>query len=275
MSLCLMIFQASQTYAFAKQTVINIFVHGTRPALRLLDHKKSPVRHLIHADKGLNLAIDLPEHYHLRKAALQCHEYDCQEFNKNHFYLWGWHSSNLRPAHRCAEGKKLYQAINALLKQYALQETGIIKLRLIGSSHGGNVVLNTLQCLPFDTIAQARLQTEVVLLGMPVQEATRDFINSEYVCKAYSFYSKKDWIQRIDMQKFHKHAKKGTPLLSSRMFQPNDDVIQIELKVNNKSISHGQYRRLFGHLPKMLEQVDAMQIFDQKNCALNLKLAKF
>ncbi len=50
---------------------------------------------------------------------------------------------------------------------------------------------------------------------------------------------------------------------------------QIELKVNNKSISHGQYRRLFGHLPQMLKEVDALYVRTQEHVALNFKLKKF
>ncbi|MBP7854483.1 hypothetical protein KAZ82_00940 [Candidatus Babeliales bacterium] len=252
--------------------VINVFVHGTYPAKKLLDHKKSPVRHMIHAEHGLSLAKDLPKHYHFYQAAIGCDSYDSHQFDVNHFYTWGWHSSNVRPQHRCNEGKKLYESVNELLqKHYILNQK--ITVRFIGSSHGGNVVLNALQWLPFD---RHDVSVEVVLLGTPIQEHTRLFINCPYISKAYSYYSTKDWIQRVDAQRFHKNSKKGVPFWSSRTFQDSDRVLQIELKVNGKSISHGKYRRLFKHIPKMLCESDILSMRTMSNHVhLNVSISDF
>jgi hypothetical protein len=269
--LFMLIFSANFAQAHT-QLVMNVFVHGTYPAKKLLAHKKSPVRRMIHAETGLHLAKELPKNYHFYKMVQQCHGYDACEYNINHFYTYGWHSSNLRPSNRYQEGKKLYEAINAQIAQYRLW-FDTVKVRLIGSSHGGNVILNLLQWLPFTV---GGVSVEVILLGTPIQEHTRELINNEFVHKAYSFYSLADWMQRIDPQRLHKNSSKKVSFWSNRTFLFTDKVVQIELKVNGKSISHGKYRRLFGHIPKMMCQVqEILQSCDGQHISMDFSLADF
>ncbi len=56
-----------------------------------------------------------------------------------------------------SEGRKLYRAVSNLLADYRNKNTHV-KLRLIGVSHGGNVVINCLKHLPFD----ASIETDLV-----------------------------------------------------------------------------------------------------------------
>lgn len=242
---------------------ITIWVHGTYPALSLLRSSWSPIRKMIYVEPGLSLAKNLPEHYYYAKLAHALYEKDELEYNLENFYVYGWHSSNVRPGHRIAEGRLLYQQLNKLIQKYREQHEDI-QIRCIGFSHGGNVVLNMLSHLPFgfDDIA-----LEIVLLGTPIQESTRRYINSPYVTKAYSFYSDGDWVQKIDVQRFHHNCPKGAPFLSQRMFHEDDKVLQVCLTVNGKKIGHTKYRRIVHCIPDMLKQVSALQ---EQHSNLNL-----
>lgn len=232
---------------------MTVFVHGTRAAQRLIDHKRSPIRHIIHVEPGLSLAKNLPENYHFYKSAMLCSKHDPCGYDIDHFYTYGWNSSDLRPSNRYKNGQELYLAINKQLIEYR-KSYDCVNVRIVGNSHGGNVVLNSLAWLPFD---QTDACVEVVFFGTPIQEATRDFINNQYVSKAYSFYSTSDWIQMIDPQRLYSACPKQAPFFSRRMFLPTDNVIQVQLKVNGKSIGHGGYRTLLGHLPNIIKQVES------------------
>ncbi|MBP9765254.1 hypothetical protein KBD08_02865 [Candidatus Babeliales bacterium] len=233
---------------------ITVWVHGTYPMLSVLNARWSPIRKMVYTQKGLHLARDLPSNYYFRKLAQTCHDYNPSQYNLDHFYTYGWHSSNVRPSYRVQEGRKMYQALDKLLCEYAKKYKDIT-VRCIGFSHGGNVILNMLSCLPF---CMPNIKLEVVLLGTPVQEATRKFINTPYVSKAYSFYSVGDWIQRIDVQRFHKYCPKDAPFWSQRTFKDSDKVTQVCLTINNKNIGHTRYRYLMNCLPDMLHKVDQM-----------------
>ncbi len=254
----------------ASSVGMTVFVHGSYPALKLLAHSKSPVRHLIYAESGLHLAKKLPAHYHFHKAAMLCDQFDHDGYCIDHYYTYGWNSSNLRPINRYQEGQKLYHAVRTQIEAYLAQGYEKIVVRFIGSSHGGNVVLNALPWLPFST---ENIEVEVILLGTPIQEETRNFINNQYVTRAHSFYSTADWIQKVDIQKLHKDCPKNAPFFSQRTFLPTDKVIQVQLLVNSKSIGHGQYRSVFGYVPKMLELVNK-HVGDQKKAHIVLDFKK-
>lgn len=241
--------------AGASDVCMTVFVHGSYPALKLLAHKKSPFRSWIYAEPGLHLVKHLPSDYYFHKAATMCERFDGHGYCKDHYFTYGWNSSNLRPANRYQEGKKLYQAVSDQVQKYVAQDYKNIKIRFIGSSHGGNVILNMLQWLPFSA---KNIEVEVILLGTPIQEETRNFINNSYVSRAYSFYSTSDWVQKIDIQKMHKDCPESAPFFSQRTFLSTDRVVQVQLLVNSKPIGHGRYRSIFGYVPKMIEQVNYM-----------------
>lgn len=247
-------------YLKVQAICLTVWVHGTYPALGTLTASWCPIRKMVYAEPGLSLAKNLPQNYYFRKLAQSLHDYDSACYNLDTIYTYGWHSSNVRPARRITEGKKLYEQVQALLYQYQ-KKYKHITIRFIGFSHGGNVLLNMAQHLPF---IGAKVDVEFVLLGTPIQESTRRFINSPFITKAYSFYSDGDWIQKIDVQKFHHNCPKNAPFLSQRTFQKTDCVHQICLTVNGKKIGHTKYRELLLHLPDMLKQVDALLVKDPK-----------
>ncbi len=251
---------------------MTVLVHGTHPARKVLAHPKSPFRRLIYAEPGLHLAKELPKKYYFSKVARSCSEFDQTKYSLDHFYTYGWNSSNLKPMHRYQTGKMLYQAINEQCIAYKTQGFDKIYIQLIGVSHGGNVVLNALQFLPF---VDQNVDLEVVLFGTPIQEHTRKFINNSYVARAYSFYSTSDYMQKIDAQRFHKDSPKGVPFFSQRTFLQDDCVMQIQLLVDGAAFHHGKYRPLMLYLPLILQQAE--QILCNKagaHIVMNIDLPK-
>ena len=131
------------------QTVnITVWVHGTYPALKVLRAHWCPVRPKIYVEEGLCLAKKLPKKYYFYQLAQSLHDIDPKLYNLNHIYTYGWHSSNVSPRQRIKEGQKLYDAIQELLVEYRKTYKDI-KLRVVGFSHGGNVILNMVSHLPF------------------------------------------------------------------------------------------------------------------------------
>lgn len=232
---------------------ITIWVHGTYPALSILRSSWSPIRKLVYVEPGLSLAKKLPDHYYFAKLAKMIDQYDHDHYPLDHFYTYGWHSSNVRPGHRIAEGRLLYERIQELLTSYDHEDD--ITIRCIGFSHGGNVILNMLSHLPFH---KPHVKLDVVLLATPIQESTRSYINNPHIHKAYSVYSEGDWIQRIDAQKFHHNCPKGASFWSQRTFHDEDCVKQICLKVNGKNIGHRKYGYVLHHLPDFFNQVEPL-----------------
>jgi hypothetical protein len=251
---------------------ITVWVHGTYPALKVLRANWCPVRPKIYVENGLSLARNLPKKYYFYQLAQSLHDIDPKLYNLDNIYTYGWHSSNVSPKQRIKEGKKLYDAIQELLIQYHKKDKDI-KLRIVGFSHGGNVILNMITHLPFKDFC---VPLEVVLFGTPVQESTRDFINNPHVNKAYSFYSQGDWIQRIDIQRFHYNCPKGAPFLSGRVFKDTDKVQQVCLTIDGKKIGHAKYRSFLKYLPDMMYQIEpkVSDCFCDKTLDFDYKLPK-
>lgn len=227
---------------------VTVWVHGTHPAQRLLSSLHSPVRSHVYTKKGLSLAKELPANYNFRRIAQECCCRNPQEYDLDNFYTYGWHSAKLSSRHRKQVGEKLYDELKELLRNKQVS-----KLRLIGFSHGANVVINSLSHLPFDN---PDMEVEVILIGMPVQESNKHNINNEFVTKTYSLYSKGDWIQRLDPQKLHSLAPKHAPVLSGRTFDASSNVIQVCMTQRGKSFGHIKFRSFLKYLPDIIKQVD-------------------
>lgn len=238
---------------------VNVWVHGTNiPPDFLVLHPKSPLRPWLYAKPGLSLARELPDNYYYHKLAKACHASDPHNFSMEHFYTFGWPSSVPNATVRKKHGIKLANQLNNLLAWYHQQGVKV-NLRIIGFSHGGNVILNMLSVLPF---AHKPEQLEVVLLAVPVQELTRNHINSPHVCKAYSFYSDADKMQELDIQKLHNWSA-HVPWFSAKLFHENDTIIQVNLRIAGIAIGHREYRSFNHLLPQILKQVDQMLPQDQ------------
>ena len=226
---------------------ITIFVHGTYPARKLL--QSSFARFLVYCPQGLSLAKDLPSYYHFYKIAQGCVDFNKESYSMDQFYLFGWESEHLYDKVRSQAAGQLVKELKNLMVLYYQRYQVMPKIRLLGFSHGGNVVLHTANYLPF-VIENQKIEVEIWLFGTPVQKTNKHLVNSSHFNKAYSFYSKKDWLQRMDPQGLRSAQKSLKHFWSDRMFDLNDRCVQVEFTVNGKSISHTYYRSIFKYFPK-------------------------
>lgn len=250
----------SQAQAQTSST-ITVWVHGTNPFPDAVwMHCYSPLRPWLYVQPGLSLASDLPENYYFCILAKTCAQADSVEFQLDNFYTYGWPSSVPSSQTRAFQGRVLFDQLHDVIAQHRLQ-VDHVKVRLVGFSHGGNLILNTISCLPF---ACSNVEVEVIFFAIPVQELTRNLINNEHVARAYSFYSDADWMQVMDVQKVT-NWDSNVPWLSQKKFAQNDQVIQVKLTIDGVSIGHRDYRSIQHHLPRMLKQLETIVAPDQKN----------
>lgn len=225
---------------------ITIFVHGTFPARKALQYSLG--RFLIYCPQGLSLAKNLPTYYHFYKMAHGCVECDPQQYSLDQFYIFGWESEHVYDSVRVQAACDLTKQLYNLVHDYYHKHHVVPKIRLMGYSHGGNVVLHTANYLPL-TIYDKQVDVEVWIFGTPIQYSNKHLVNSNNFRKIYSFYSKKDWIQRMDPQGLRGSKIDMKNFWSDRMFDRSDRCIQVEFTVNGKSISHVYYRSIFKYFP--------------------------
>ncbi len=144
----------------------------------------------------------------------------------NYYYTFGW-SGLLSPRQRVKDAKHLYTDL--LTECAKFKKQGITpKIRLIGYSHGGNVLLNLALVHRNHPELDNLVIDELVLLGMPVQRETDYLINDDMFKAIYHIYSKADRIQKLDFFSLNR-------FFSGRLFEPRkgftlpDKLIQIQL----------------------------------------------
>ena len=233
---------------------ITVFVHGTFPIRRILNNPLSPFRRLVYCPEGLSLAKNLPNHYHYHDVAKNCVDKNSNHFSLDHFYTFGWKSECVYDFVRNDAAKKLVEELNVVVKKYQSQYNIVPKVRLIGFSHGGNVLLNTANHLPI-SINSEKVLFELWLLGTPVQVINSHLVNSENFSKVYSLYSTSDWIQRMDPQGLRNKEAKDC-LWSDRTFKKDSQCLQIQLTVDGYPIGHSRYRTILKHFPQIKQLVE-------------------
>lgn len=226
---------------------ITVFVHGTYLMRKLFQF--SHYRPLMYCPQGLSLAKNLPFYYHFHKMAKGCMSCDPKSYNLDQFYIFGWKSEHVNDNTRNNAAKDLVDQLYDLIYEYYADHAVVPKVRLIGYSHGGNVVLNMANHLPY----YPDIEMEVWLFGTPVQQVNHNQIYGHCFSKIYSVYSKKDWIQVVDPQGIkNRHAN----FWSGRTFEENAPCIQVEILVNGLGITHDYYNQLFKVFPKIKLSVD-------------------
>jgi len=114
----------------------------------------------------------------------------------NYYYTFGWEALLIHES-RYEDAKKLHIALSQEIKKY--RDRGINpKIRLIGFSHGASVLLNLGGVRQNENIEKNFEIDELILLGMPVQRNSDNYINAPLFKKVYNFYSKYDRIQVLD-----------------------------------------------------------------------------
>jgi hypothetical protein len=144
----------------------------------------------------------------------------------NYYYTFGW-TGLMSPTQRYKDARNLYVELTQELKR--LNAQGIYpKVRLIGYSHGGNVLLNLARVRQNNPDLPPLTVNELVLLGMPVQSETDYLINDPIFEIIYHIYSRGDRIQKLDFFSCHR-------FFSRRIFKPRtgfvlpEKLIQIQL----------------------------------------------
>ncbi len=232
---------------------ITIFVHGTYLMRKFLQY--SPCRPLMYCPQGLTLAKHLPSHYHFYKMAYGCQACDPLLYSADQFYVFGWESEHVNDATRNKSAKILVEQMYEVVVDYYIKHNVIPKIRLIGYSHGGNVVLHTANYLSYYADMQD-VQIEAWLFGTPVQVISHDLVNSDHFSAIYSIYSKKDIIQKIDPQGLINRKITKNHFWSDRTFCPNSRCVQVDFTVNGHAINHADYNLIFKHFPKIKKLVE-------------------
>lgn len=145
----------------------------------------------------------------------------------NHYYTYGW-SGLLSQKRRYIDAKLLYVDLGKELETFKARGINP-KIRLIGYSHGGNVLLNLGRVHQQETSLAHFQVHELILLGTPVQTETDHLVNDPMFEKIYHIYSRADRIQKLDFFSLNR-------FFSGRFFEPREGfelpnkLIQIQLR---------------------------------------------
>ncbi|RTL05995.1 hypothetical protein EKK58_07220 [Candidatus Dependentiae bacterium] len=148
---------------------------------------------------------------------------------KNRYYTFGW-SGLLSPTQRYHDAHELFLALENLIQTVEYEHGYRPKIRLIGYSHGGNVILN-LAAIKRDYYRSSVLTVdELVLIGVPLVTETDFLVTDSMFKKTYHIFSEQDRIQRIDFFSFNRlfSRKKFT---GRKGFSLPDNLIQINIKL--------------------------------------------
>lgn len=237
-----------------KDHSITIFVHGTYLMRKVWQY--SPSRSLMYCPQGLTLAKNLPTHYFFYRMARGFIGCDSENYSLEQFYIFGWPSEHVNDKTRNEAAKILVEQIYEVIIDYYVKHDVVPKIRLIGFSHGGNVILHCANYIP-EYADMQEIEFEAWLFGTPVQVISHDLVNSDCFKAVYSMYSKKDIVQKIDPQGMINWKMTKNHFWSDRTFCPYSRCIQVELTVNGESFGHSYYNNIFQFFPKIKKIVEA------------------
>lgn len=192
-------------------------------------------------------------------------------------YTFSW-NGRLSSSRRKKTAQLLYQSLVTEITNLRKQHSNV-EVVLICHSHGGNVALNLADVNPQDA---GLTIDKLVLLGIPVQSETSDYIPHHRFKKVYNFYSRGDLVQKLDIVSTTDHA-------SARTFKNHPNLIQIELSCGATQPRHNElwlfggknnwlYRHkklsfapfpFFVFLPIVLDQLDSAFLLSG-NVSLNI-----
>lgn len=114
----------------------------------------------------------------------------------NYYYTYGW-SGLLSRISRYKAAKELLCQLNELIATF--HSKGINpKIRLLGFSHGGTIILKLALVKQIEKIIPNFHIDEAYLLGTPIQHDTDYLINDPLFKRIYNVYSKGDRVQKLD-----------------------------------------------------------------------------
>ncbi len=228
---------------------ITIWVHATKFLSIVGDYLHATPR------SGLIHISEFSWMYRLKSLLETLSKGDSLAYPIEHMYAYGW-SGALNFEDRKRESHNLYVAIKELTRVYQKKYNVIPHITLITHSHGGNVVLNMAHIKEKDS----PIKVDAILMGCPVQHATKHFVHDDLFEKVYSLYSMQDWIQAADPQGLYSHAANTDVHLefSDRIFPFDKKLRQTHIKINGSGIWHlGYIRHYFlALLPQLIKEID-------------------
>lgn len=227
---------------------IIIFIHGTHTATmnRIFKPFISVPNRIVNIDSLNNM--------HYMRNIAQALSKAAPDFSWHNFYVYGW-SGILDPKEREDAAKTLYSEIKKLILECKKQHVEP-KITIVTHSHGGNVALNLAKFKDDNSFCIDRL----ILLAVPVQEMTSEFVSDALFRKIYSFSSSLDLLQIGDPQALYKasNTKKNCPFFSKRFFAPRHNLRQAKIKINDRAIFHIEFimERFIKFIPALIKQLD-------------------
>lgn len=225
---------------------ITIWVHGTR----LLP--QGVLQKFFYSKPGLHHYTEIEPKYYQRKIAQTLINADPINYPAEEFYLFGW-SGKLSFDERKKAAQVLYQDLKELINNYKNKYGTAPFIRMVAHSHGGNVIL-MLEEVKNDYDTDLVID-EVILLAVPVQTPTMNYICSPLFKKIYSLYSILDVLQVIDPQGLQ---QEDAPLFSQRAFGCQEKIEQIAIKINDRSIMHIEFVKpqFLASLPAIIQEIN-------------------
>ncbi len=177
---------------------------------------------------------------------------------KNFYYTYGW-SGLLSRSARYHDAQLLLHALEKEVTRWRLQGVNP-KIRLIGYSHGGTIVLKTALVKNCENIKVSYSIDEAILLGTPIQYDTDYLITDSFFKKVYNFFSRGDRVQKLDLFS-------SGEFFSDQVFKTHggfecipDKLTQVEIKVIRK---RGEACR-----PLCVSDAQEPLIYDGKCCSI-------
>jgi hypothetical protein len=163
-----------------------------------------------------------------------------------HYYTFGW-SGLLSVKQRYQDAKKLFIALEQEVAKFHAQ--GIYpKIKVIGYSHGGNVVLN-LGAVADREFPHSKLSIdEAIFWGMPVQNETDEYVNSPIFKKIYHFYSTGDRVQKLDCFSFKRFfSRRVFKKRGKKLHALPKKLVQIQMKLTRNMVKTRKNPAYFEH----------------------------
>ena len=208
---------------------VTIFIHGTHLGFYYLQKGLGLGKYVEHQNGLYPLKEFSPDH-RLGKMAKAISHYASHEFPLEHFYIFCW-SGELSHSGRLIAAQELHKALKDIMVQYGKK----CVITLVTHSHGGNVALNLAAINDYQEYDIDKL----ILLAIPVQQATQHYVENGVFKNVFSIYSRWDITQIGDLQGFgyffsklrnkDVEPSKDIPLFSQRVF-PSEKVKHIEVR---------------------------------------------
>lgn len=253
---------------------ITIWIHGTRLFRRPIFHTE------FNSKPSLKKVHDITHDTYLSKLAHALYHSDPIQYPIDTFYVFGW-SGRLSMQDREDASEQLHMELEKIIINYQ-KIYGIYPIiQMICHSHGGNVALNLVKTKSANCALEIN---RLVLLAVPVQELTVEYIRDSMFKKVYALYSGIDMIQvlapeviyKTKRDKYGNVTKKRVikiPPFSARHFPSQSNLIQAKVKINGHAILHTEFSssRFAEILPHLIPELDAWHQEELANITLEKK----